>query len=148
METCHCCSQQDEIGLESHYFTFFLRSRTLLGLFQVGNHGTGSKVAGLGLSLETDGVINSSSLRSSRSLLLCKYNFLCLPGSAKPGMIKEEEVDRKLKFYNYKKLCSFARKGVHSLYDNFYLEMLGAAYLQRRINIVDIVINLINENAP
>lgn len=62
-------------------------------------------------------------------------------------MIKEES-DRKLKFYSYKKLCSLARKGVHSLYDNFYLEMLGAAYLQRRINIVDIVINLINENVP
>lgn len=63
-------------------------------------------------------------------------------------MIKEEEADRKLKFYNYKTLCSLARKEVHSLYDNFYLEMLGAAYPQIRINIVDIVINLINENVP
>uniref|UniRef100_K1QGM9 Uncharacterized protein n=1 Tax=Magallana gigas TaxID=29159 RepID=K1QGM9_MAGGI len=40
------------------------------------------------LSLETDGVINSPSLTLSRSDLLCKYNFLCLPGSAKPVMIK------------------------------------------------------------
>lgn len=63
-------------------------------------------------------------------------------------MIKEEEADKKLKFYNYKKLCSLARKEVHSLYDNIYLEMLGAAYPQRRVNIVDIVINLINENVP
>lgn len=60
------------------------------------------------LSLETDGVINSSSLTSS--VLLCKYNFRCLPASAKPGMIK-------------------GRKGVHSLDDNLYLEMLRDAYL-------------------
>lgn len=79
------------------------------------------------LSPETDGVINSSSLTSS--VLLCKYNFRCLPASAKPGMIEEEETDRKLKFYNYKNLCSLARKGVHSLDDNLYLEMLRDAYL-------------------
>lgn len=79
------------------------------------------------LSLETDGVINSSSLTSS--VLLCKYNFRCLPATVKPGMIKEEETDRKLKFYNYKNLCSLARKGVHSLDDNLYLEMLRDAYL-------------------
>lgn len=63
-------------------------------------------------------------------------------------MIKEEEADRKFKFYNYKKLCLLARKGVHSLYDSFYLEMLGTTYLQRRINIVDVVINLMYENVP
>lgn len=114
----------------------------------LGNHDTGSKVAGVGLSVETDSVNNSSSLTSSKSVLLCKYNFLCLDGSAKSGMIKEEEADRKFKFYNYKKLCFLARKGVHSLYDSFYSEMLGTTYLQRRINIVDIVINLINENVP
>lgn len=76
----------------------------------LGNHDTGSKVAGVGLSVETDGVNNSSSLTSSKSVLLCKYNFLCLAGSAKPGMIKEEEADRKFKFYNYKKLCFLAKK--------------------------------------
>lgn len=80
---------------------------------------------GTALSLETDGVINSSSLMSSRSVLLCEYNFLCLPLSAKQGIIKEEETDRKLKLYNYKKLCSLARKRVLSLNDNLYLEMLS-----------------------
>lgn len=86
LETCHCCSQQGETGLESHYFTFFWEAEPNLACFRLGNHDTGSKTAGLGLSLETDGVINSSSLRSSRSVLLCKYNFLCLPRSAKPGI--------------------------------------------------------------
>lgn len=100
------------------------------------------------LSLETDGVINSSSLTSSRSALLCKYNFLCLPGSAKPVMIKEEEMDRKLRFYNYKKLCALARKGVHSLDDNLFVVMLEAAFLQRK-KTMDSVINIINaKNVP
>lgn len=100
------------------------------------------------LSLETDGVINSSSLTSSRSALLCKYNFLCLPGSAKPVMIKEDETDRKLRFYNYKKLCALARKGVHSLDDNLFVVMLEAAFLQRK-KTMDSVINIINaKNVP
>lgn len=102
--------------------------------FRFGNHDTGSKVAGLGLTaiyLETDGVINSSSLMSSRSVLLCEYNFLCLPLSAKQGIIKEEETDMKLKLYNYKKLCSLARKRVLSLNDNLYLEMLS--HSERRL---------------
>lgn len=81
-------------------------------------------------------------------MLLCNYNFLRLPGSAKLVMIRKEKTDRKLRFYNYKKLCSLARKGVHSLHDNLYLEMLKAAFLQRK-KTVDFVINLINaKNVP
>lgn len=94
------------------------------------------------LFLETDGIINYSSLTSSRSVL-CNYYFLCLPGSAKPVMIKEEETDRKLRIYNYKKLCSNARKRVHSMDDNLFILMLEAAFLQRK-KTMDSVINIIN----
>lgn len=100
-------------------------------------------------------------------MLLCKYHFLCLPGSAKLVIIREEQTDRMLLCnYNFlrlpgsaklvmirkektdRKLCSLARKGVHSLHDNLYLEMLKAAFLQRK-KTVDFVINLINaKNVP
>lgn len=64
-----------------------------------------------------------------------------------PVMIKEE-TDRRLRYYNYKKLCSLARKGVHSLDDNLYIEMLEAAFLQRK-KTMDSVINIINaKNVP
>lgn len=32
-------------------------------------------------------------------MLLCNYNFLCLPGSAKLVMIRKEKTDRKLRLF-------------------------------------------------
>lgn len=78
---------------------------------------------------EIDGVINFFFLILFRFVFFCKYNFFCFFGLVKLVMIKEDEIDRKFRFYNYKKLCVFVRKGVYFLDDNLFVVMFEVVFL-------------------
>ena len=89
--------------------------------------------------LETGGVVSAMSLSSSRSFLLTRYNFLCLPGSGKSAMKPEDETCRKMRYFNYKKLCSVAASRSLNSEDEDFLVMMEAAF-QKKLRILTILL--------
>ncbi|XP_056011374.1 uncharacterized protein LOC130051967 [Ostrea edulis] len=100
------------------------------------------------LQLETRGILSAESFSFSRSQLLSRYNMLCLPGSAKPSMCSGDEVDRKLRFYNYKKLSVIAIKGVRSADDEDFLCLVEAASLKRTKRLDKVINQIRSKNVP
>jgi hypothetical protein len=83
------------------------------------------------LKLESKGIVSAESLSFSRTQLLSRFIMLCLPGSARPPLCSSDEIDRKLRFCNYRKLIVIAVKGTTSADDEDFLCLVEAASLKR-----------------
>jgi hypothetical protein len=100
------------------------------------------------LKLETKGILSAESLSFSRTQLLSRFNMLCLPGSARPPLCSNDEIDRKLRFYNYRKLTAIAEKGTRSPDDEDFLCLVEAASLKRTKRLDEIISQIRSKNVP